>query len=165
MPVILAFFFLVLPLIEIAVLIQVGQQIGALPTIALLIIISIAGAVLSKREGMAVWRRFQAALGRGEIPSTEILDGVLVIFAGALLLTPGFISDILGLSLLLPPTRAAVRKTLVKASKWMIARRFPVAVPINMAHNRVKNVKARRVSESTTESSKRPPDPNPVDNQ
>lgn len=148
MPAILGFLFFALPLLELAVLIQVGESMGVLNTIALLIVISIAGAVLCKREGLAVWRRFKTTLEKGQIPSTEILDGVLVIFAGALLLTPGFISDILGISLLLPPSRAAVRRTLVKASKWVIAKRFPVAVPFEAARRRAKVVKARRVAKT-----------------
>jgi UPF0716 protein FxsA len=145
MPAIIAFLFLIVPLLEIALLIQVGEVIGVWNTIALLIVISVAGAVLAKREGMAVWRRFRAALERGQVPSTEILDGVLVIFAGALLLTPGFITDILGISLLLPPSRAVVRRALVKGSRWLIAKRFPIAVPLDMARRRAKVVRARRV--------------------
>jgi UPF0716 protein FxsA len=146
MPAILGFLFFVLPLLELALLIQVGEAIGILNTIALLIIVSIVGAVLFKREGFAVWRSFRAALEKGQVPSTEILDGVLVIFAGALLLTPGFISDVLGLSLLFPPSRAAVRRTLVRGSKWIIAKRFPIAVPLDVARRRAKVVRARRVA-------------------
>ena len=146
MPAILGFLFLIVPLLEIAVLIQVGEVIGVWNTIALLIVVSIAGAVLAKREGVAVWRKFRATLDRGQIPSTEILDGVLVIFAGALLLTPGFITDILGISLLLPPSRAVVRRALVRSSRWLIAKRFPISVPLDMARRRrAKTVKARRV--------------------
>lgn len=159
MPLILGFLFLVLPLIELAVLIEVGQKIGALPTIALLVIVSIAGAVLAKREGVAVWRRFQSALQRGEVPSTEVFDGALVLFGAALLLTPGFITDILGLALLLPPSRAAVRRSLIKGGKFMLFKRFPIAAAGNFARNRVKTVKARRVPTSTTEP------PESVDNQ
>jgi UPF0716 protein FxsA len=149
MPAILGFLFFVVPLLEIALLIQVGEVIGVWNTIALLILISIAGAILAKREGMAVWRRFRATLERGQVPSNEILDGVLVIFAGALLLTPGFITDVLGVSLLFPPSRAVVRRALIKGSRWLIAKRFPIAVPIDMARRRAKNVRARRVPPDT----------------
>lgn len=145
MPAILGFLFLVVPLIELAVLIEVGQRIGALNTIVLLIIISIAGAVMAKREGMAVWRRFRTGLERGQMPSTEILDGVLVIFAGALLLTPGFITDILALALLLPPSRAFVRRSLVRGGRWFFVKRYPMTAGLNMARRRVRNVRARRV--------------------
>ena len=153
MPAVLAFLFLVVPILELMLLIKVGEVIGVLNTIALLIVVSIIGAVMTKRQGVAVWRRFRAELDRGKIPSNEILDGVLVIFAGALLLTPGFITDVLGLALLLPPSRTAVRRTLVKGSRWMVAKRFPFMVPLDMARRRrVKVVKARRV-----------PDDGPVD--
>jgi UPF0716 protein FxsA len=105
----LVLLFIVVPIAELFVIIQVGEAIGVLPTIALLIADSILGSVLMKAQGRAAWRRFNAALAEGRIPHREVLDGALVIFGGALLLTPGFISDILGILLLLPPTRALVR--------------------------------------------------------
>ena len=101
--------FLVVPIAELFVIIQVGEAIGVLPTIALLIADSVLGAMLMRSQGRAAWRRFNTALAEARIPHREVLDGALVIFGGALLLTPGFISDILGLVLLLPPTRVLVR--------------------------------------------------------
>ena len=109
----LVLIFIVVPIAELALLIQVGQAIGVWWTIALLIADSILGSLLMRSQGRAVWRRFNVALQAGRPPAREVLDGVLVIFGGALLLTPGFISDILGLLLLLPPTRAVVRRILV----------------------------------------------------
>src|SRR6185503_6687862 len=105
----LVLLFVVVPIAELFVIIQVGEAIGVLPTIALLIADSILGSVLMKAQGRTAWRRFNAAVAEGRIPHREVLDGALVIFGGALLLTPGFISDILGILLLLPPTRALVR--------------------------------------------------------
>ncbi len=105
--------FIIVPIAELAVIIQVGQQIGVLWTIAILIADSILGSVLMRSQGRAAWRRFNVALQAGRPPAREVLDGVLVIFGGALLLTPGFITDIVGLLLLLPPTRAVVRRVLV----------------------------------------------------
>ena len=113
MPLLLVLLFIVVPIAELYVIIQVGQAIGALPTIGLLILDSIAGSMLMKSQGRAAWRRFQAALAEGRVPGREVLDGVLVIFGGAFLLTPGFLTDILGALLLLPPTRAVVRRVLV----------------------------------------------------
>ena len=81
--------FVVVPIVEIYVIIQVGQAIGALWTVALLIADSIAGTLLMKSQGRAAWRRFQLALGEGRVPAREVIDGVLVIFGGAFLLTPG----------------------------------------------------------------------------
>lgn len=101
--------FLVLPIVELVVILQVGQSLGVIPTIALLIAVSVGGAWLVKREGMGVWRRFQQQVHAGVVPGKELADGVLILFAGALLLTPGFVTDLLGILLLLPPTRAAIR--------------------------------------------------------
>ena len=114
MPVLLFVLFIVVPIVELYVLIQIGQAIGILPTIALLILDSILGAALMRSQGRAAWRRFNQAIAEGRVPGREVIDGVLVIFGGALLLTPGFLSDFLGLFLLLPPTRAIVRAVLVR---------------------------------------------------
>jgi UPF0716 protein FxsA len=121
MPLLLFFLFIVVPIAELAVLIQIGQAIGVLPTIALLILDSVLGAALMRSQGRAAWLRFNTALAEGRVPGREVLDGALVIFGGALLLTPGFLSDILGLLLLLPPTRAVIRGVLVKRFAGRIA--------------------------------------------
>ncbi len=106
--------FVAVPIIELAVIIQVGQLIGLWPTLALLVADSILGSVLMRSQGRAAWRSFNAAMASGRPPAREVLDGVLVIFGGALLLTPGFATDVLGLLLLIPPTRALVRRVLVR---------------------------------------------------
>jgi UPF0716 protein FxsA len=106
--------FVGVPILEIYVIIQVGQAIGALWTIVLLIADSILGSMLMRSQGRAAWRRFQLALAEGRVPAREVVDGVLVIFGGAFLLTPGFCSDIVGALLLLPPTRAVIRRVLVR---------------------------------------------------
>ena len=113
MALVLVIVFIVVPIAEIYVLIQLGQTIGYPPTIALLLLDSVLGAVLLRSQGRAAWVRLHRALAAGRLPGREVLDGALVIFGGALLLTPGFLTDILGLILLLPPTRALVRRTLV----------------------------------------------------
>jgi len=101
--------FLVVPVVELAVIIQVGRVIGTWNTIAVLLLVSLGGAWLVKREGVTVVRRFRLQMEAGRVPGRELADGVLILFAGALLLTPGFVTDILGLLLLLPPVRSAVR--------------------------------------------------------
>jgi UPF0716 protein FxsA len=116
--------FIVVPLAELAVIIQVGQLIGVLPTIAILLADSILGGVLMRAQGRAAWRRFNEAMQAGRVPHREALDGALVIFGGALLLTPGFLSDVLGLLLLIPPTRHVARRIVGS----MIARRMLVGV-------------------------------------
>jgi UPF0716 protein FxsA len=110
----LVLLFIVVPILELWVLLQVGQAIGVLPTIALLILDSILGSWLLRHQGRQAWRAFNEALGARRVPARETADGALIIFGGTLLITPGFISDILGLILLLPPTRALVRRILLR---------------------------------------------------
>jgi UPF0716 protein FxsA len=114
MALLLVVVFLIVPIAELYVLIQIGQAIGVWATIALLFADSILGAALMRQQGRAAWMRFNRALAEGRVPGREVIDGVLIIFGGALLLTPGFLSDIVGLVLLLPPTRAIVRGVLVR---------------------------------------------------
>jgi UPF0716 protein FxsA len=117
--------FIVVPLVELYVIIQVGQAIGPLPTIGLLLLDSILGSVLLRSQGRGAWLRFNQAIAMGRVPTREVADGVMIIFGGALLLTPGFVTDILGALFLLPPTRAILRRLLRRAA----ARRFIVAAP------------------------------------
>jgi UPF0716 protein FxsA len=112
--VLLVLLFIVVPIVELFVIIQVGEAIGVLPTIALLIADSIIGSMLMRSQGRLAWRRFNAAISEGRMPHREVADGALIIFGGALLLTPGFVSDVLGIILLLPPTRALVRNLLTR---------------------------------------------------
>jgi UPF0716 protein FxsA len=110
----LVLLFIVVPIAELFVIIQVGEQIGVWWTIGILVVDSIVGSILMRSQGRATWRRFNDVMASGRVPAREVLDGMLVIFGGALLLTPGFITDVLGLVLLLPPTRAVVRVVLVR---------------------------------------------------
>jgi UPF0716 protein FxsA len=116
----LAAVFVVFSLVEIYVLVTVGQAIGALNTIALVIIVALIGAWLAKHEGASVLRRIQNQVDAGKMPNNELIDGGLILTGGILLITPGFVTDILGIFLLFPPTRAIVR-TIVK-------RRFNVKI-------------------------------------
>src|SRR4051795_12393718 len=106
--------FIVVPLAELYVIIQVGQAIGALPTIAILLLDSVLGSMLLRAQGRAVWPRSNETLAAGRMPHREVVDGVLVIFGGAFLITPGFITDVVGVVLLLPPTRALMRRFLIR---------------------------------------------------
>jgi UPF0716 protein FxsA len=106
--------FVVAPLVELAVIIRVGAEVGVLDTLGLLILLSVLGGWLVKREGISVLRRAQASLAAGRMPGDELLDGVLVLVAGALLLAPGFVSDAVGLLLLLPPVRVLVRRLVAR---------------------------------------------------
>jgi UPF0716 protein FxsA len=120
---ILAVAFILVPLAELAVLIAVGDWIGLVPTLVLLLVVSVAGAWLAKREGLAAWRRFQLALAEGRMPTVEVADGAMILLAGALLLTPGFLSDVVGILLLLPPTRALARRLAPRLAQWRLRRR------------------------------------------
>jgi UPF0716 protein FxsA len=114
--------FVVVPLIEIYVLIQVGQAIGAWWTILILIADSILGTWLIRREGGRAWRGLQDALRSGRMPARELADGALILVGGTLMLTPGFVTDVLGILLILPFTRPVARRLLTT----VVARRLVV---------------------------------------
>lgn len=101
--------FIIVPIAELYVIIQVGHVLGVFNTLALLVVISFVGAWLMKREGLSTWRRAQRQIDSGTVPGRELVDGALIVLAGALLLAPGFLTDAVGLLLLLPPVRAAAR--------------------------------------------------------
>jgi UPF0716 protein FxsA len=106
--------FIVVPVVEIFVLIRVGTWIGLWPTVALLLLDGFAGAWLFRREGRRTWVAFTTALREGRFPGREVADGALVIVGGTLLLTPGFVTDVVGAFFLLPPTRRLARRMLVR---------------------------------------------------
>ena len=112
MPALLLLALIVVPIVELYVIIQVGQGLGVVPTIVLLVVMSLAGGYLLRREGTRTWRALRDALQAGRLPAREVADGALVILGGALLLTPGFVTDLVGLLCILPPTRAALRRML-----------------------------------------------------
>jgi len=116
---------LVVPIAELYVIVQVGDVIGLPYTILLLIGVSVLGTVLLKREGAATYFRARDVLARGGIPSKELTDGFLILLGGALLLTPGFLTDIVGLTLILPFTRAPVKKFFTTVIFAKLARRHP----------------------------------------
>ena len=122
MRVFLVIAFIVVPLVELAIIIQVGELIGAAWTILLLLAVSLAGAWLVRREGTRAWSQFRTALADGRVPADEVLAGALVLFGGALLLTPGFATDAFGLLLMVPPVRAAIGSAL----KRQLGSRFTV---------------------------------------
>jgi UPF0716 protein FxsA len=115
--VILLLLFVVVPIAELYTIIRVGASIGFLNTLALIIAVGLVGSWLVKREGMRTWVRFNNTLAAGQIPAKEMVDGVLILGAGALLLTPGFLSDVFGILMLFPPTRALLRGYVMKRVK------------------------------------------------
>ena len=114
--------FIGVPFVEIYVLLQVGHAIGVVNTLGLLILVSVVGAWLAKREGLGVLRRMQRSIEAGKVPGTELVDGFLILLAAALMLTPGFVTDILAILLLLPPVRAVVRREI----RRRVARRIEI---------------------------------------
>lgn len=112
--------FIVVPVVEIFMITQVAGQLGWLSTILLVIGVSMVGAVLVKREGLGVIRRVREATSAGRLPTNELADGAMIFFASALMLTPGFLTDFVGLALLLPPIRAVLRPPVVAFFKKRI---------------------------------------------
>ena len=111
---VLVLLFVVAPVVELYVILQVSHTVGAPETILLLAGISVVGAWLAKRQGIAVLRRMQATVAEGKVPSREIVDGALVLFAATLMIAPGFLSDALAILLLLAPVRAVVRAAILR---------------------------------------------------
>ena len=119
---ILVALFIVVPIVELYVIIQIGSLIGVWPTIALLLADAVLGSLLLRHQGRGAWRRFNAALAERRFPGREVADGLLIAVGGTLLLTPGFVTDILGAIFLIPPTRAIVRRLL----RGYMGKRFAV---------------------------------------
>lgn len=118
----LVILFVAVPILELYVIIEVGGAIGVLPTLALLLAMSLLGAGLLRHQGRGAWRRFNVALAERRFPGREVADGLMITVGGALLLTPGFVTDAVGLALLIPPTRAIARRLL----RAYVARRLVV---------------------------------------
>lgn len=111
---ILLLLFIVLPIVEIALLLQVGDVIGGWNTLLLIIVTAVAGAALVRQQGAQNWQRAQKKLAAGEMPGVEMANGLLIFAAGIVLITPGFVTDVMGLLLLIPMTRAPIAAALMK---------------------------------------------------
>jgi UPF0716 protein FxsA len=114
----LLFLFIVVPVIEIYLLIKVGSAIGALPTILLVVVTAIVGTMLLKQQGLATLNRYQQNLMQGKIPAQELVEGLALVFGGALLLTPGFFTDIIGFLCLIPLTRQTIIRWIMKRAQF-----------------------------------------------
>lgn len=108
----LVILFIVVPIVELYVIIQIGSLIGVWPTLGLLLADALLGSLLLRHQGRGAWRRFNQALAERRFPGREVADGLMIAIGGTLLLTPGFVTDIFGVLLLLPPTRAIARSLL-----------------------------------------------------
>ncbi|NOV28539.1 FxsA family protein [Methylomonas sp. ZR1] len=106
--------FLIVPFVEIYVLLQVGGLIGAFPTILLVVFTAVLGAWLLRRQGFTTWQRFQSGLAQGEIPAYEMIEGPILLVGGALLLTPGFFTDLLGFACTIPTLRRKIAQYIIE---------------------------------------------------
>ena len=106
-----------MPILELALFLKIGAKIGLAPTLVIIFITAVLGAWLTRSQGMQTLARFQQATAEGRLPHAEVLDGLMILLAGAVLLTPGFLTDTVGFLLLVPPVRAAVRARLGKTLK------------------------------------------------
>ena len=106
--------FLLTPILELALLIQLGDLIGFWPTVGIIVLTGVSGTYLAKREGLTVWKKFNERLREGGLPGKELIDGVIILVSAALLITPGVLTDFVGFIGLIPPTRAAIRRALEK---------------------------------------------------
>jgi len=118
----LVLLFLLTPAIELGLLIQVDRLIGFGPTIGLIIVTGVVGSYLARREGVSTWRRLNERLNAGELPGKELVDGVIILVAGALLITPGILTDVVGFLGLFPLTRAPVRRVLLQRLQSKVRR-------------------------------------------
>ncbi len=123
---VLVVLFIVVPIAELYVIIQVGEVIGVWPTLLLLLLDALLGSLLLRHQGRGAWRRFNEALAQRRFPGKEVADGLLIVIGGTLLLAPGFITDIVGIFLLIPPTRAIARVVL---KRFTIGRFTVIGVP------------------------------------
>ena len=118
--------FTLVPALELALLFKIGGTIGGWETVGIIVLTGVIGARLASLQGRRAWQRIQEALGQGRLPTTEMVDGLLIFAAGLVLLTPGFMTDIAGFFLLLPFGRALVRKWLVSRFKGKVTTHFHV---------------------------------------
>lgn len=120
--------FTLVPLIELYLLIGIGRQVGLVPTLALVLFTGVLGAWLARRQGIATLARVQRSLAAGELPTEALLDGLMILLAGAVLLTPGLLTDLTGFLLLAPAGRRPIRRAIRRAFERRLATRSRVIV-------------------------------------
>ena len=147
---------LVVPVVELYVIVQVAQGIGVIETLVVLIAVSIAGAWLLKQQGLQTWVRTQRALSEGRMPHRELIDGALILVGGTLLLTPGFVTDAVGLLFLLPPTRPVLKRGAARLFAGWAARRVAPGMRIYRGAVVASKVNRSRTKTRREESPPRP---------
>lgn len=112
--------FTVIPLVELAILIKIGQHIGLLPTLGIVILTGVSGALLAQSQGLAALRKIQDEVAAGIMPGEQILNGLMIFCGGLLLLTPGLLTDAIGFTALIPPTRSFIKKLIRKKLNYIL---------------------------------------------
>ena len=140
---------LAVPIAELWFIVQVAGEIGVIPTLVLLVFVSVAGAWLLKQQGVVTWRRMRETLRRGQMPTKEVADGALILLGGALLLTPGFLTDVVGLLLLFPPTRAPIKGLILARVALRAKSRFGIGEDKTSQVREARVVKVERTERPT----------------
>lgn len=143
--------FVALPLVEVWVIWQVANALDGWLTLLILLLVSVCGAWIVRREGWRAWGRLQQTLAEGRLPGKELVDGALILVGGALLLTPGFVTDVVGLCCVLPPTRAALRALLRSRLRSRVAVVGPAGRPRPVGDDRVVDVEVLGIERSRRE--------------
>ena len=117
--------FTVVPLVELWLLVRIGEVVGLGFTLALVIVTGFVGAALARREGLRCWLAAQEKINRGELPTDSLLDGLMILLAGAVLITPGVLTDLFGFALLMPPVRGTLRRWLARRIRAQIVVTHP----------------------------------------
>ncbi len=117
----LIFLFVAVPLVELAILLQVAQWIGLLPTVTMVVATGVAGAALARHQGLRAFLAVQGELGAGRLPGRSLLDGLSILVGGAFLLTPGILTDFAGFSLLVPPSRRWLQRLVLRRLERRLA--------------------------------------------
>jgi len=120
--------FTLVPVIELWLLIEIGSRVGAIPTIAVVMVTGMVGAWLARREGLRAMRGLQEAMVRGEMPANALVEGFMILVGGAFLVTPGVLTDVFGFALLIPPSRALIKKWVVRYIEGRIAYQSTVVI-------------------------------------
>ena len=124
--------FVITPIVELALLIRLGEAIGFWPTFALVVFTGLLGSTMAKQQGLSVWQKFNARLGSGSLPGTELMDGIIILISGAFLLTPGVLTDVIGFMGLFPVSRAWIRKL---GMRWIKSAQERGAIRMNVSFN------------------------------
>ncbi len=113
--------FIAIPLLEIYLFIKVGEVIGAWPTVLFIVLTAVVGVALLRQQGLNTFTRFQQQVQQGQLPATTMIEGIMLVFSGALLLTPGFFTDSIGFLLLIPAVRRGIINKLIRSGTWQVS--------------------------------------------